>query len=299
MEKFCQHIEKLLAQHEYVVVPDLGGFVIQMQSASILPDRIIPPLATIGFNPLMHHADGLLAIEISRSQQISYRLAMEYIDKEVESIKIRLNATGKTRLGNLGILQKDELGNLLFQPLDKVDFLPQNLGLTDLYISYRGENSEEEQRKITFTLPSTNLFKYVAAAMLIFGLFFVSNRVSDVRHTDSANLASLSFVNSPDILPDSTPVITEPIEIIAVEIKAEEICNFHVVVASLPNQKSADKYCKTLLEDKFLEAHVLTPVKTYRVAIQSFADRDEAIQYMENLRLTGRRFENAWVHCNN
>jgi len=39
--KINQHIEKLLAYHDYVVVPGLGGFVVQMQSASILPIALL------------------------------------------------------------------------------------------------------------------------------------------------------------------------------------------------------------------------------------------------------------------
>ena len=132
MEKFCQHIEKLLAHHDFVVVPHLGGFVVQMQSAQLLPDRITPPLATIGFNPLMHHADGLLAIEISRSEHISYRMAVEYIEKEVEAINFRLKSTNQVRLGNLGFISKNESGNLQFQPIEKADYLPGNYGLTDV-----------------------------------------------------------------------------------------------------------------------------------------------------------------------
>ena len=47
VEKFFQHIEKLLAQHDYVVVPNLGGFVVQLQSAQLLSDQITPPVAIV------------------------------------------------------------------------------------------------------------------------------------------------------------------------------------------------------------------------------------------------------------
>lgn len=301
MEKFCRHIEKLLAHHEYVVVPNLGGFVVQMKSAQILPDCITPPLATIGFNPLMLHADGLLAIEIARTEQISYRLAMEYIDKEVESIKFKLNSFGNAKIGNLGFIQKDSLGNFIFQPSENSGFLPQNLGLTDLYISELKANSVEEVRKITFTLPANRTFKYAAAVLLILGLFVFTNKVSDVKQTNNANLGTLNFVNSPKTeiqpalvaKPDSDSTRIE-----SATIKLQEIERFHVVVASLPTQKSAETFCNSLIEDKFQTAHILSPVKTYRVAIKSFSDKIEAIQYMENLRKTDQKFEDAWVLCN-
>ena len=116
MEKFCQHIEKLLAQHDYVVVPNLGGFVVQIQSASLFSDHITPPLSTIGFNPLMHHADGLLAIEIARSEKVSYRMAMEYIEKQVEQLKADLQSNGNISVGNLGTFHRNKPGDLFFTP---------------------------------------------------------------------------------------------------------------------------------------------------------------------------------------
>ena len=298
MEKFCQHIEKLLAHHDFAVVPGLGGFVVQMQSAQLLPDRITPPLATIGFNPLMHHADGLLAIEISRSERISYRLAMEYIDKEVEAINYRLKSSGQVRLGNLGVVLKNKSGNLEFQPIEKADYLTQNYGLSDLYIRTRNSSTDKESGKITIKFRPSVFYKYAAACLLFGGLFLFSNPVSDVRQADYANFASLSFLNAPSVAIDS--VTTTPTDTTSLVIQSQqptESYDFHVIVASLGDQKSADKFCETLLENNFANAQVLPPVKTYRVAIQSFSDRNQAIEFMENLRKTDSRFETAWVLC--
>lgn len=298
-----------MAHHEYVVVPELGGFVVQMQSARILPDQIIPPLASIGFNPLMHHADGLLAIQIARSEQISYRLAMEYIEKEVANIKLKLNSWGKVRLGNLGMMLLDAQGNMLFQPHEKAGFLPQNLGLTNLYITSRTEKPVREQRTIQVTLPSRGWYKYVAVALMLIGLFAISTRVGDMQRIDQASLASLGFIKSPVVIPDSLLAPADTFHVAEDSMRAEiqdtipdavepQVLKFHVVVASLPTQESARKFCESLFEEKFVSAHVLNPVKTYRVAIKSFAMRDEAISYMENLRGTDPRFESAWVYCN-
>jgi len=298
VEKICQHIEKLLAQHDYVVVPNLGGFVVQIQSAVVLPDRIIPPHDSIGFNPLMHHSDGLLAIEIAKSEALSYRMAMEYIEIEVVKLKIQLNSLGTFQLGRIGELRQSKDGNILFFPGIKTDFLPMNFGLTDVYISESDSKTIEERRRITFTLPSNRFYKYAAASILIFGLLFVSPKLNDMRHTDSADLTSLVFVNSPISSTDQNETIPVTIEdTITDTISAPELENFHVIIASLPNQKSAEEYCKVLKEEEFSKVHILPPVKTYRVAIQSFSDRDTAIQFMENLRKTDSRFETAWVLC--
>ena len=308
VEKIWQHIERLLAQHDYVVVPNLGGFVVQKQSAQFLSDRIAPPLETIGFNPLMLHADGLLAIEVSRSEQISYRKAVEYIDFEVENIKNRLNINGNVIIGNLGVMHQNTDGTLLFSPIYKASFLPQNFGLSDLYVSTREKNSFEEQKKITFTLPSSRIFKYVAAAMIIFGLFFIAPPITDLRQADYANIASVTFNKVlKDTIPTKTTVESTTIQNSDTVASVAKLTNkfhteisnkFHVIVASLPTEKSAEKFCKELVSQNFPNAHLISPSRIHRVAIQSFSKRNEAIQYMEQLRQTDRRFESAWVFCN-
>lgn len=298
MEKFSQHIEKLLAQHDYVVVPDLGGFVVQLQSAELLPDRIFPPLDTIGFNPLMHHADGLLAIEIARSEKISYRLAMEYIEKQVESIKIRLDSNKAVQIGKLGFLSLDNSGTIIFSPDVKADLLPQNFGLSDLYISTRDQILDKKPRKIIITLPTSRSYKYVAAAMLIFGLFFAMPHVSDIRQSDYANLTPTIYHNSAASNSGAPATTINPKTEKAPEKPTPDIIKkYHVVVACLPSQKSADKFCSELIKKDFKEAHVLPPTKKYRVAILSFSDKKQAIEFMENLRKSKTGFDTAWVLC--
>jgi nucleoid DNA-binding protein len=296
VEKFCQHIEKLLAQHDYVVVPNLGGFVVQVQSAKILSDYIVPPLSTIGFNPLMHHADGLLAIEIARSEKISYRMAMEYIENQIENLKIKIQHKGEIQFGDLGTFYQDNSKNLLFSPAVNVEFLPQNFELTNLYISQKDKQLHSEKPKITITLPSTRIFKYASVAMLAVGLFCISPTINDMRKPDNADILTSAFYNSTQKTVPSNTVVTT--DIIKKEAIQQDENNFHVIVASLQSQSIADKFCKELATTDFPTAHVLHPARTYRVAIQSFSDRDNAIQYMVNLRKTDKRFETAWVFCN-
>jgi len=311
VEKFCEHIEKLLAQHDYVVVPHLGGFVVQMQSAQLLPDRITPPLATVAFNPLMHHADGLLAIEIARTEKISYRKAVEYIDKEIENIKFKLNSTGSIPFGNLGIIIQDQTGNLIFTPKPKADFLPQNFQLSDLFIAPKELRTVESKKKITITIPSSGMFKYAAAAMILFGLFAITPKVSDSQKANNASLVNIAFAPKPkvslQVTADSVKASLDTIKSITYKPVTQstdleilkEVSNFHVIVACSATKKSAENYCKELVAENFKKAQVLPPIKTYRVAIQSFSNRKEAIQYMENLRKTDSRFETAWVLCVN
>lgn len=297
MEKFCRHIEKLLAHHDFVVVPGLGGFVVQMQSAQIQPDYITPPFASIGFNPLMNNSDGLLAIEISRSEKISYRLAMEYITSEVNSIHYRLNTKKELQFGHLGILSVDDFQNIQFKPAEKAAFLPQNFATTNVTIPTLNSTKETENKTITIQFRPSHFYKYAAVVLILIGLFLNTSKTSDVMLTNSADVSSLSLLNIPQLLSDSVPELGIDSIAINEEIQISEN-RFHVIVASLKEKEVAESFCKSLIVKKFPQAHVLPPIRTYRVAIQSFADRNEAIHYMENLRATDSRFESAWVLCN-
>ena len=298
VENLSQHIEKLLAQHDYVVVPELGGFVVQKQSAEILEDKILAPCATIGFNPLMLHGDGLLAIEISRSRKLSYRQAMEFVQQEVANLNSNLLSDELVQLGSIGYLKTDNSGNIRFTPDRRIEFLPQNFGLSDLYITEKSQRTIAKRREITIPLPSRSIYKYAAVAMVVFGLFFVSERVSDVRSPNTASLIPALTAKQIE-KPLEEKVIsteTEPVQA-SVSTTQETEKNFHVIVACLATKESAEAVCQNLIKKNHKEAHILEPVRTYRVAIQSFADKDEAIRCMENLRKSNPDFEAAWVLC--
>ncbi|MDD3489140.1 MAG: SPOR domain-containing protein [Paludibacter sp.] len=309
MEKINEHIERLLCYHEYVVVPGLGGFVLQRQSARIEAGKIIAPYSTVSFNPLMQHADGLLAIEIARSEGITYRKAVEILENSVAQMKMQLNDRNYLNMGSLGVFEKDAEGSLLYVPAADLSFIPSNLGLQDVMIKSPKMIQMPARNAQVRTMPSKQVWRYAAAAVLAFGMLFISPELNDPLRTESANLLSLSFLENE--MPETTPEVVvlesdsvaEPCpELEETITETGEVQNndaelFHVVVASLPTQKSADSYCETLKAENFECAHVLSKIKTYRVAVKSFDDREEAIRFMEDLRLTDERFETAWVLC--
>lgn len=310
MENLYQYIENLLVQHDYVVVPNLGGFVLQKQSAKLFHGRITPPRQVISFNPLMQYADGLLAIEISRSKQMTYRQAVLAIDDFVAQLWSDLKMNGYVQLGDLGKLIYGGMNSLTFLPNTKANFLPQNFELSDLYVSTLAtKERHSEKRKLTISFSSSRLYKFGAAAAIVVGLLFISPKVTDVRQAEYANLASISFV---DTISHSLKVnkendslenlIKQRVVASSVNKNSDKLTpvvekEFHVVVASLPTLESAEKFCWELKVDKFSEAKVLPPKRTYRVAIQSFSDKNDAVRYMENLRKTDSRFKTAWVLC--
>ncbi len=288
-------------RHDYVVIPGFGGFVVQYQSAEIENNVISPPCGLISFNPLMQHNDGLLAIEISHAMQINYRTANELINTQVDDLKTRIRAKEIIHFGQLGFFRTDETENLVFSPEKSPAFLPQNFGLSPLNLC---KPLIKNKKEIRITVSTVNFYKYAAAVLLVVSLFISTPRLSDVRHTNSAGITpdfiSMSDKIKQNIENTSTTKLNLDCSINEQEVptpKPEK--NYHVIVASLETQKSADFFCKSLNISEYKNAHILVPAKIYRVAIESFSDKDEAIEYMENLRKTDKRFKTAWVLCNN
>lgn len=309
MEKIIVHIENLLCYHEYVVVPGLGGFVLQKQSALITENIIVAPRTCIAFNALLQHADGLLPIEVARAEGITYRVANELIADWVAEIKLQLQQNGLVALGKLGQLSIGQGGQYLFYPNEKANFLPQNFGLNNLVILQNSQTPAVERHKKL--LPS-KLIKYSAAAILVFGMLFVSPQLNEGGRTEYADLLSLSFAELPQLevqaqacanpLTDTAIVTVNDVEndtvySVLAEVEAVESPRFHVIVASLPTLSGAEYTCEQLKNDSYKDARIISAGKHNRVAIASFCDRNEAVQYMESLRIENQRFETAWVYC--
>ncbi len=291
MEKLIPYIENLLIRNDYVIIPGLGGFTLQTQSAKIVSNGIIPPLHTIGFNSRMNFNDGLLATEILRSENISYHEACIQIDSVVENIKLCLNTGNKIQIGKLGYLFLNEERNIIFVSSDKYDFIPSNFGLKTIQVSKHNQN---KGREITINLPSKNIFRYAAAIIILLGIFLISPQITDSgKNFDYAGInRSFAFVEEPIENIVSNEIIIEE-NIIPEIIKAKE---YHIVVSCVSDINSAQKYCESLKIKNYTNAQVLSSVKVNRIVIDSFSDKQEAISYLREIRKNNPDFKDAWLH---
>ena len=305
MEKIYQHIEKLLGRNDYVVVPGLGGFVLQQQSASVVDNKITAPRKVISFNALMHHADGLLVIEIARTEHISYRLAQELLQHETDLLKKQLLANGNFVFGNFGTFYITSESNFAFIPNNEAVFIPSNFGLNDLNLPNHIQKHQQFVPSNQKQLSIKNILRYAAAiALLVTISFFQQNHIVffDAQSAAIVNLNKLTKaakmqINADSLLVNDSAQSIDKQTIDSVLITESDI--YHVIVASMPSQLSAENYCKQMLELNYTTAKVLKPSNTYRVAIRSFTNKDEAIRFMENLRTVDARFATAWVLCKN
>ncbi len=303
-----KHIEVLIRRHDYVIVPDLGGFVFQKQSAVIFLEQITPPLAVVSFNPLMKISDGLLAIEIARSERISFRESMQLIESQVLIVKSMLAQGKSVDFGNLGLLKMDSDKKLIFEPSGNSRFIPVNFGLSPVHYSPRTQQTDQDDRReIRILLPTrAKIAKYVAVAMVAAGIFFASPQIGENYHNYS-NFNPFSKITQTEeqsevICTETEEVVVDDLAIQALEEEVQEVVvvpevelKHHVIVSCMNTLKEAERYREWLKSQDYTEAHILEPIKTYRISIQSFETKEAAIAFMTELRNTKSQFSDAWV----
>lgn len=278
MDKILLHIEKLLINNDFVVVPDLGGFVVQNQSTQIKNNFLTSPGVTLGFNPMIKQEDGLLALSLSRDLKISYRESATLIRKEIYNFKNQISEGSTSVFGNLGHFTLDDSGKIQFEPSEELFFLPGNLGACSLKLESK---TLSEVGTVHF---SNRFMKYAAILILVFGLFFTSSKISNGTYVNTANILS---VNS--ILPQITEEATE------IEDSVIEEKHFHIIVAAFHSEKVSSKFCNDLINSNFDNAIVIKGNKINKIAIDSFSSQEDAEFALKSLRSSNPEYKDAWI----
>lgn len=125
------YIEKLLYQHDCVVIPGFGGFIANYAPAYIHPvqNTFIPPSRQIMFNASLLHNDGLLATHIASEEGISYAHALNRIEEEVMAIHAELNSGKVVFLDGFGSLRTNHEHSIVFTPKSTNNYLEDAYGL--------------------------------------------------------------------------------------------------------------------------------------------------------------------------
>lgn len=195
-----QYIEFLLTQHECVIVPGLGGFMLRREPAIVGVNRINPPQIVVGFNAQLSYHDGLLAEIVMRRQTLPYKEAVQWIDDRVVDLKSQLNEGHSVSFGKLGILMLLENEEYTFTTGD-MSFLPDNLGLDIIHLTqFANEkpfSNDTQNDRISLPRPflskhlndSHKFVRYAAAIAIVFIIgLLMPNKTNEYE-----NFATLSF----------------------------------------------------------------------------------------------------------
>ena len=127
-----RHIEILLLDNDCVIVPGLGGFTAHHVEARFdeSDDVLLPPLRTLGFNQQLKINDSLLVQSYIEAYDISYPEALRRIEGEVEELRQRLANDGYYEMTDIGVLEMNEDGNIIFTPCEAGILTPELYGLS-------------------------------------------------------------------------------------------------------------------------------------------------------------------------
>ena len=124
------YILELLEEHDYVIFPGLGAFVVQCQSASWTKDNnsLLPPSRTIVFNPALKMNDGLLANFVSVLENIPAAEVYPRLKRLSDEFRYKLDNGEIIEFESFGDLSFDEKG-YHFEPCRQAVQAPESFGL--------------------------------------------------------------------------------------------------------------------------------------------------------------------------
>jgi cell division septation protein DedD len=153
----AKYIGDLLFDYECVVVPGLGGFIVNDKHAEInyTTHYFNPPFREVMFNPYLLTNDGLLLNYIAKEENITYQQAKHKIDGFVLACHNALNKGKKIKFNKIGSIYKDDNDKVIFEQDTNVNYNPDSFGLTSFISPAIRRVSDEERIKEVFTGKAT------------------------------------------------------------------------------------------------------------------------------------------------
>ena len=292
-------VSELIVEHDCVTVPGLGSFLGNFKSAhyDLENEKFYPPSKQISFNSQIKANDGLLAKHISEKSNTEYDLSLKEIHQEVIKITLSLKKQS-VELKDIGELNLNKEGNIVFTPSLAKNFLKDSFGLSPIYIKELSKEEGFNKKEIVFEPKVRSIKKskfYQSAAVwacLIFGAssiyYNINNDLLEQKLAYEQNLRNESFSKVQKAVFDlgSLPSLT-----INVNRKASQ---FYIIAGAFRVSKNAENLVATLKEKGYdskvlpLNEKGLNPV-----AFEGFSNRVEAVKGLRSIQK--KENKDAWL----
>ena len=309
MNFLAEKIEKLLLNNECVIIHSFGGFIKNDKSATIVADNITPPMVEVSFNSMLRHDDGLLCSLIADENNISYKAAMQVVNKHLENLRSGLLQENRVIFGNIGefIRTNDTIEFIPFV----ADYLPENYGQGVINAKFRkktqniGNGIVVDDDVITIKISDLRqrIVRYAAMVALIGSVSIFMPNVSEKSQYAGLlpidnNFRQLDKTSRSDSVLDAfaqrvNKDFDQNIETQSVEKTdtTNQSGDYHIVVASFDSYRQAESFCNTKrasYDIKILPSKH-TPTK-YRCISGSFRTEQQAIDQQNEDGNT-----NSWI----
>ena len=313
--KIEQYISQLLYRHQCVTVPGFGAFLTEIQSAHLHENTncFYPPKKVISFNSHLKNNDGLLANHIAQIEKTSYEKAVASIESEVVIWNSILQVNEKFVLKNIGELHLNSEKNIVFTPVESVNYLKESFGLNSFVSpaikrevaqhiienTVKAETPIVEEKEIVQLEPEARTGRpYLRyAAILILGLATTAtvgykmyeNQVA--KETLLVETAVQKQVQNK--IQEATFLLETPIPAVTLTVSEEKML-YHVVAGAFRNEENAQNIYTDLLKSGF-KARRIAPNKhgLFPVLYGSYATYAEAQQAMIEIQKANN--PDAWL----
>ena len=285
MQKLENHIENLLREHDFVIIPAFGGFVASEESAQMENGYLLPPSRSIGFNPDLTYNDGLLVQEIAKAEGLSLIEANNYIAEKVEKLNTTLKTFKHLSFANIGTFHLNG-EKVSFEPAQTNNLLKSSYGLQTFYfpeiasnaISLSEKVKTEEQVKQAKVVRSFNYVAACVAAILL--LLFIPVNFNQKQVVYRATFVPITALEEVVITP---------------EVEEEIVCTpYHVVIGSFNTQAKALKFLSNLPKG-LKDSKIVYSDNRFRIITDSYETEDLGNLGIQQIAKKYPQFKDAWL----
>ena len=129
-----EHIQKLLCNHDCVIVPDFGGLITHYEPARIHPIRhsFLPPAKRVAFNEQLKLNDGLLISTLAYDKKLNADEAQAQVAQFVYNLQQELNQNRRCELKGIGVFRLNSENKINFEYIENENLLNDSFGLPEL-----------------------------------------------------------------------------------------------------------------------------------------------------------------------
>ncbi|NLZ94806.1 MAG: SPOR domain-containing protein [Bacteroidales bacterium] len=308
MNEIALHIDYLLHSHDCIIIPGLGGFVVNETGV----DKsglwgLDAPTFELLFNNKLTYNDGLLAESLMKTNNVSYEVAIKQINFACEELKNILMKSEEVEWENLGAFKTDNENNIIFLP-NKDYVRPQFFGLTNARFKPSALALASTSNDLN-AVPVKSIIRFVstaiAAAVILFFVVLSFNNTSPTSQYAEIVSKPLIFGSSSSKIKNTkqiqssvagmnekTPSADTNNTITQSQLSTKR---YYIIVGVYEVRDIAEKSLSTLKKQGFDSASMIERPRRLDVYSASFTNRDKAQSFLLKFQKDNPQYHDAWL----
>lgn len=323
MTEFYTFLEHLLYEHECVIIPQFGGFVVNAQDFQFnaKEGKIYPKRKCVAFNEKLKTDDRFLTTEWAKKQSITQKEASVEIAAISKDLKSQISTQGYLTVGELGAFTMNSENRLSFSPNPDFNADLSVFGLFPVGLGYAIPKEKKtilEETPLAEDLPtyspepspikvSRSAYVYALIAFIVGGLgaFFLTEPSSHQSQSSLNPIKIEKKVMTP--LAVAEPAAPAPVQVDTIQKKVipapAEVTKqtdqdvIYLVAASFQTLKQAEKGLKEFKSRGFDQAEIILKneqTKFYRISLGTEHSMDAG--YAKAMELKATKKVDIWVY---